>query len=236
MSKPSATHTRKIGETRQMVARPDDDDYPSSPAAVRALLSRERMGYKVWDPFAGAGVLLAVIRDAGNDVIGTTLNDYGDQFNLGITHGQDITRTKEPPQDASMIVSNPAYGMVKANDAAIINRILDFGMDITALLMDMSFLEAIGRYENVFASRPPARIYQFIDRVTMIPHRLWEGRDDPDFPAGGATAFGWFVWERKHTGPGSYLEWIRASDFEKFDDIEKYQVDNRVKAQARRLL
>lgn len=237
MSKPSAANTRQPGSTRMMVERPTDDDYPSPPAAVRALLANEKFPPKVWDMFCGAGVLLAVVRDEGHGpVVGTTLHDYGDQFELGIVHSHDATRFTFPPSGVRAIVSNPAYGILKENDGALMNKILDLGCEKVALLMDTSFLEGQKRHEMVIGKRPPARVYHFVDRVTMIPHRLWEGRGDPDFESGGATAFSWIVWEKGYTGPGYHGHWLRAADYARHDDLDRYQVNNRVAAQARRLL
>lgn len=219
-----------------MVERPDDDDYPTPPAATRALLAQEYFAPTIWDPFAGAGVLMAMLKEHGYPhLFGTTLNDYGDPFGLGIQAGIDFRTVGDGPEDAD-IVTNPAYGLIKQNDAALVNSILDKAGNKVALLMDASFTEAIGRYENVFKNRAPARIYHFIDRVTMIPHRLWEGRADPDFEAGGATAFAWFVWERPYHPPPSKTFWIYAKPHERHDDLEKYQVGNRAIAQTRRLL
>jgi len=236
LSKPSATNTRERGQVRRMIERPDDDDYPTPPAATRALLALEYFGPRVYDPFAGAGVLLAAVREHGYKAFGTTLNDYHDPFTLGITAGVDARTLRETPAPDVDIVSNPPYGLVKENDGALINSVLEMAGNKTALLMDASFTESIGRYDNVFSQRAPARIYHFIDRVTMIPNRLLEGRADPDFPHGGATAFAWFVWERPYHPPPTQTFWIKAGPHERHDDLEKYQVGNRAIAQARRLL
>jgi hypothetical protein len=71
------------------------------------------------------------------------------------------------------------------------------------MLLRLSFYEAgTGKqYKHQLRRRvldeiPPARIHVFRLRLPMMHRAGWEGRK-----SNSGMAFGWFVWDRSHTGP-----------------------------------
>jgi hypothetical protein len=57
------------------------------------------------------------------------------------------------------------------------------------MLVRTSFLESIGRYENIFKDNPPSQVAQFVERVPMV-----KGRYDPK--AVTATSYCWMIWDK----------------------------------------
>jgi hypothetical protein len=53
------------------------DLYGTPPVAVEALLRVERIPHKVWEPAAGRGAIVEVLRAAGHAVTTSDLIDYG---------------------------------------------------------------------------------------------------------------------------------------------------------------
>lgn len=216
----SATRTKARGED----GRPEDDDYPTPPEATRLIIEREKLaGELCWEPFAGAGVLLNVARDEGVLMTGTTLVDYG---HPDVTAGVDFRGFRnawcEAIPAARRILTNPPFGLVDETGGQIVADMLEMA-DYVAILMPLSFLQSGGRFARVFCDRPPTRIYQMVDRLTLIPHRLWEGRDDPEYDQ-GAIPFAWFVWEKPYERDFSQLYFVVARSFRREHDLERYQV------------
>src|SRR4030095_5888322 len=53
------------------------DLYETPPAAVEALLRVERLPRCIWEPAAGRGAIVRVLRDHGHAVIASDIADYG---------------------------------------------------------------------------------------------------------------------------------------------------------------
>jgi hypothetical protein len=54
-----------------------NDLYNTPPGAVRALLQVETLPRKIWEPCAGRGAIVTVLRDSGFGVIASDITDYG---------------------------------------------------------------------------------------------------------------------------------------------------------------
>jgi hypothetical protein len=70
-----------------------------------------------------------------------------------------------------------------------------------ALLVRTAFLEGGSRYAELFGSRPPHTVYQFVERVPMVKGRL-------DRAASTATSYCWCVWRTDRVVNRTFLEWI----------------------------
>lgn len=81
------------------------------------------------------------------------------------------------------IITNPPFRL--AEEFAL--KAMSLAKVGVALLVRTAFLEAIGRYENLFSKRPPAFIFQFVERLPMVKGKV-------DSEAGSATAYCWLVW------------------------------------------
>ena len=67
------------------------------------------------------------------------------------------------------------------------------------MIVRTSFLEGVGRYENLYSKRPPNIVAQFSERVPMVKGRLTA-------TGSTATSYCWLVWLTGVTG--TKLVWI----------------------------
>jgi hypothetical protein len=81
------------------------DCYDTPPEAVRALLEVEHLPNRIWEPCVGRGAIATVLKDAGHEVIGTDLHDYG----VGYPSGIDFLMERFAPPGIVCIVSNPPF-------------------------------------------------------------------------------------------------------------------------------
>jgi hypothetical protein len=62
---------------RHQLADRGDDLYETPAVATRALCACEQLPHHIWEPAAGRGAIVDVLRGAGHEVVGTDLVDYG---------------------------------------------------------------------------------------------------------------------------------------------------------------
>ena len=74
------------------------DMYETPPVAVEALLRAEKLPHVVWEPAAGRGAIVNVLRAAGHSVIASDLIDYGV---AAIQGGRDFLKKRRRPQAAT---------------------------------------------------------------------------------------------------------------------------------------
>jgi len=195
---------RAKGFTAVMAQRrepPDALDYfPTPPWATRAffrhvlpVLGIEAIG-RVWEPAAGEGHMAAVIGEFTDvPVIASDIFDYG----YGTTPVDFLDPLAPPFGDgADWIVTNPPFKPA----AQFALRALDLARVGVALLLRTQWLESEDRYYSIFRDRPPSLFAPFVERVPMV-----KGRWDPD--ASTATAYAWFVWRKRASGPARII-WI----------------------------
>jgi len=84
------------------------DLYETPPCATEALLRVERLPHWVWEPAAGRGAIVNVLRDRGHAVIASDLIDYG--FPLHFV-GDFLLQTKMPV-DCECILTNPPFFII----------------------------------------------------------------------------------------------------------------------------
>lgn len=174
----------------------DDDWYPTPPSITAALLEREMLTPRVWEPACGDGAMSRVLIDHGYRVHSTDLMHRG--YGEG---GHDFLRATALPDrgDADWsIVTNPPFN--RAGKFA--SHALTLNPRKLCLFVRCSFLEGQRRGGSLFRDHPPARFWVFSTRQT-----LWRGGDPNARSEGGAMAFAWVVWERHHRG-GPLIGWI----------------------------
>ena len=81
------------------------DLYETPPEATRALLRVERIPHGVWEPAAGRGAIVRVLRDVGHAVIASDIIEY--DFPLHFT--QDFLTTTKAPEGTEIILTNPPF-------------------------------------------------------------------------------------------------------------------------------
>jgi hypothetical protein len=79
------------------------DLYSDPEVATRSLLPVEKLPRRIWDPCAGRGNTVRVLRDAGHEVIASDLYDHG----FPLDFQRDFLAETSLPADCEGIVSNP---------------------------------------------------------------------------------------------------------------------------------
>jgi hypothetical protein len=131
---------------------------------------------KVWEPARGSGKMVAALRQAGFDVVGSD-----------ITQGVDFLDS-DPETGVRAIITNPPYALAQE----FIERALSIrGNRIVAMLLRTDFDHAASR-AHLFADCP-----MFAKKVVLTKRIRWfEGSN-------GSPSFNhcWMIWDRHHHGP-----------------------------------
>lgn len=180
----------------QQRSEPHDslDDFPTPPWATRALCEwLQKVGEHVGlqscrEPAANRGHMVRPLKEYFGRVIASDVHDYGHGFPV-----QDFL-FPGPMERTDWVITNPPFRLAEQ----FIDRALEISGGV-AVILRSAFLESVGRYERLFADRPPTNVLQFVERVPMVKGKL-------DSEAASATAYAWLVWR-----PGQYgssLHWI----------------------------
>lgn len=162
------------------------DCYETPNCAVEALLRVERLPHKLWEPAAGRGRIVDVLRAHGHQVIGSDLVDYA---RPDIFPRRDFLMERKLPDGCEGIVTNPPFMLAEefvAHALELCPRVI--------MLLRLAFLES-ERRTAILEGRGLARIHVFRRRLPMMHRAGWEGRK-----ANSGMAFAWFVWDRSHSG------------------------------------
>jgi hypothetical protein len=165
------------------------DMYETPPVAVEALLRAEKLPHVVWEPAAGRGAIVNVLRAAGHSVIASDLIDYGV---AAIQGGRDFLKETAAPAGCDTIITNPPFRI--AQD--FVEHALDLVPSVI-LLLRLAFLES-ERRSGILDGGKLARVHVFKNRLPMMHRSGWQGPR-----ASSAIAFGWFIWSRAHSGPAT---------------------------------
>jgi hypothetical protein len=163
------------------------NDCNSTPAvAVDALLTVESLPHRIWEPAAGHGNIVRVLRDTGHVVIASDITHY----TFPLDFDADFLEQMRAPSGTELILTNPPfrYGTEFVEHALrLCPRVV--------MLCRLAFLESRRRSE-ILDSGTLAAVHVFIERLPMM-HR--DGGAGPR--ASSAIPFAWFVWDRNHQGP-----------------------------------
>jgi hypothetical protein len=162
------------------------DLYETPAVAVEALLRVENLPLCVWEPAAGRGAIVRVLRDHGHAVIATDIADYG----FPLHFRRDFLAEIGAPAGVEAIVANPPFQTAEK----LVAHALELA-PFVIMLLRLAFLESERRC-GILENRGLARIHVFRKRLPMMHRDGWEGRK-----ANSGMAFAWFVWIRGHTGP-----------------------------------
>jgi hypothetical protein len=170
-------------------AEPHDslDDFPTPPWATRALLEHviHRFNFITgrdiaWEPACNRGHMAQPLAEYFGAVITSDVADYG----LAGTIQHDFLLPFVPFKvSVDWTISNPPFRLAEQ----FITRMAEVSRVGYAVLARTSFLEGVGRHDNLFSKNPPSVVAQFSERVPMV-----KGRYDPD--ASTATSYCWLVW------------------------------------------
>jgi len=162
------------------------DLYQTLAEAVRALLRVEQIPRRVWEPAAGRGAIVNVLRSAGHEGLASDIADYGDPTHFA---GRDFLLERKAPDGCECILTNPPFRIVERFTAHALSL-----CPFVVLLRRLAFLESERRCE-ILEGRGLARVHVFHKRLPMMHRDQRSGKK-----ASSGMAFAWFVWDRGHSG------------------------------------
>jgi hypothetical protein len=157
-----------------------NDLYQTPGCAVEALLRVEKLPHKIWEPAAGYGAIVRVLRDHGHAVIASDLIDYG-----GLHFVADFHSVTKAPAGTRAIITNPPF---RDRVYRFIAHALDLSPTVI-MLARLALLESVERTE-ILEHRGLARVHVFRERLPRMHRDSWNGRK-----AESAIPFAWFVWQ-----------------------------------------
>lgn len=185
----------------QQRAEPHDslDDFPTQPWATRALIKHvllpnmdvfDPLTYlkrlSAWEPACNRGHMALPMKEFFGTVHCSDIHHYGWD---GQEHVVDFLFADSEPDaiksaGVNWIITNPPFRLAEQ----FIERAFQFrNWHGTAIIARTSFLEGVGRYQNIFERNPPSIIAQFSERVPMVKGRL-------TVTGSTATSYCWLVW------------------------------------------
>lgn len=180
----------------------DGDYYPTPPWATFALLEMEAFDGPILEPACGQGHTSEALAARGHVVHSSDLFDRG----YG-SPGVDFLSVAGTSSDVvdNVITNPPFYGDMPVRFARRANRI---ARKKVALFMRLAALEGKNRYDALWRSLPPSRVWVFSCRVTLVRDRvlhpgetLAAQRDDAGKKktTSGVTPYAWYVWDKTTT-------------------------------------
>lgn len=168
---------------------PDDslDFFPTPPWATRALFEHVIGPWNMhigWDPACGDGAMVNVFDEYFLASAASDVHDYGVEG--ACVHDFLQSFLPDGIGMAEWIITNPPFRLGEQ----FIKRAMEIATHGVAMLVRTSFVESIGRYENLFRESPPALVAQYVERVPMVKGRL-------DRKASTATSYCWLVWQNR---------------------------------------
>lgn len=107
-----------------------------------------------------------------------------------------------PDESIDYIIMNPPYSTIEPN----VMRALGLANKGVILLGRLQFLEAKGRYENIFKDNPPTDTYVYVDRIACFRNGNLNIKPD------SVQAYAWFIWDFTKEDKTPQLHWIRRLD------------------------
>jgi hypothetical protein len=172
------------------LAERSSDSYATPRIAVESLLNAEpdvlNTMARIWEPAAGDGNIVHVLRDNGIPVIASDIEKSGcDLHFVG-----DFLEQERAPSGCQVLVTNPPYKLA----AQFAEHALSLGPDVY-LLLRLAFLESVGRTELLEHSGL-RRVLVFRKRLPRMHRSGWDGPK-----SSSSMAFAWMCWRRNYAGP-----------------------------------
>jgi hypothetical protein len=174
------------------------DLYEAPACAVEALLRVEQLPHWLWEPCAGRGAIVNVLRDRGHAAIASDVCDYG----FPLHFARDFLTVAKAPAGVECILTNPPF--------QIITEFVAHALDLcprVIVLARLAFFESTRR-TDILEKRGLARVHVFRRRLPMMHRDSWLSPR-----ASSAISFAWLVWDRGHRGPTTVdrISWERNS-------------------------
>jgi len=154
------------------------DLYPTPPGFTRALLDVITLPNHVWEPAAGEGSMVRVLREYGYKVRATDINS---------SYPVDFLSSN---MRADAIVTNPPYKLV----SEFIAQGLAQSDGMLCLLLAQHHLAGKARYNLFYGPTPPTDLIFILDKMMVygnlsVFHHVWFVWDKSD--QSGVTKFHW---------------------------------------------
>jgi hypothetical protein len=165
------------------------DSYPTPRIAVESLLNAEPdlLHARVWEPAAGGGNIVAVLRENG---IPTIASDLVRNEDTDLHFAGDFLAQATAPNGCRVVITNPPYRLA----AEFAEHALTLVPDVF-LLLRLAFCESVGRTQLLEHSGL-RRVLVFRRRLPRMHREGWDGPK-----ASSSMAFAWFAWRRSYAGP-----------------------------------
>ncbi len=173
---------------KEALAIRKDDLYETPEPATRVLLKAESLPHSIWEPAAGRGAIVRVLRAAGHRVLASDLVDYKEPSHFV---GRDFLMERLP-QGCEAIVTNPPFKLADQ----FVRHALELS-PIVIMLLRLAYLES-ERRRDILEHSHLARVHVFRNRLPMM-HR--DGYSRTSRQGSSAIPFAWFVWDASHVGP-----------------------------------
>lgn len=195
--------------------RAELDFYSTPTQEVTNILNKMQLKFdnqKILEPCAGAGHMLLGIKnyitqnniqnveiiatDVKNRGIIPQLNDTfimsGDEYDfLSDNYPFDVN-------SVDYIIMNPPFSTIEPFTI----RALEIARQGILMLGRLQFLEARGRYDNIFKDYPPTQVYCYIDRIKCYKN------GDLTNTGSSAQAYAWFYWDLMNHSKITIFDWI----------------------------
>jgi hypothetical protein len=188
---PTRQPSKKTGTGRHTQATRGVELYPTPSIITEAFLRVEPLPRRVWEPAAGLGHMVNVLRAHGHFVFASDKHSYGPESGFI----QDFFEFKKAPAGTACIVSNPPFSVA----GAFVRHGLTLAPKV-AIFCRLAFLESKGRSDIL--ENNLARVYPLIERAAMLHrwspgedgvYREWSGKK-----SNSAMAMAWMVFDRNH--------------------------------------
>ena len=142
------------------------DLYETPPCATEALLRVEQLPHWVWEPAAGRGAIVNVLRDHGHAAIASDVSTTDSRC----TSSRDFLTQTKAPVGVECIITNPPF--------QIVNDFVAHALDLcprVIMLARLAFLESRAPHRAFSNSRGLARVHVFRNRLPMMHRDGWNG-------------------------------------------------------------
>jgi hypothetical protein len=175
------------------------DCYSTPAVAVDALLRVETLPHYIWEPAAGHGNIVNVLREAGHRVVASDILHY--DFELDF-EADFLEQTRAPP-GTELILTNPPFRYA----TEFVEHALELCPRVIVLTR-LQFLES-RRRSSILDTGVLVAIHQFKERLPMMHRDGWTGPI-----ASSSMAFAWLVFWRDHNAPATFdrISW-KDSEF-----------------------
>lgn len=168
--------------------------YETPAVATEALLRAEQLPDRLWEPAAGRGAMVRVLRAAGHRVLSTDLHDFrsADVDQVGV----NFLRPQRGVPKVGAVVTNPPFSHAQE----FVNMAMLY-TPMCCMLLRLSFLESESRH-RWFQEAGLDRVHIFSNRLPMMHRDGWKGKK-----ASSNVCHAWFVFRRGYRDAPK-INWI----------------------------